>query len=104
MKGKEKMDERLNQMFGKMNQHEIISFSSISLSGVSIVIVVVMVIAAILCRKKYKIGNNSECAEEHEKRIHDLEVKMTNKMVESDRILLVKIIKGLEEVNNKITR
>ena len=83
-----------------MHQHKIISFTSISLSGASLVIVV---IAAILCKKKYKIGNNSECAEELEKRIHDLEVKMTNKMVESDRILLVKIIKGLEEVNNKIT-
>ena len=35
--------------------------------------------------------------------MHDLEVRMTTNMKESDRIQLDRIIKGLEEVNNKIT-
>lgn len=82
-----------------LNQHKIISFTSISLSGVSLVL---LVITAILY-KRCRVGKNSDIPEIFEKKMQDLEVRLTNNMKTSDRIQLDRIIEGLEEVNKKIT-
>jgi hypothetical protein len=46
---------------------------------------------------------NSDIPEIFEKKMQDLEVRLTNNMKTSDRIQLDRIIEGLEEVNKKIT-
>ena len=90
--------KKLDRDENALNQHEIMSISSISISGVTLALVV---ISAILY-KKFSSCRNPVTSKTYEDKIQELERRLTVNMKELDRQNLGEIIKCLEEVNKKI--
>ena len=96
--------KKLTRDENALNHHDIISVSSISVSGVTLALLVVSAILYKKCRRGNNSRNtNSEISKIYEDKIQELETRLTVNMKELDRKHLDKIIKGLEEVNSKIT-
>ena len=91
--------KKLERDANALNQHEIMSISSISVSVVTLALVVILVILY----KKCSSGKNPVTSKIYEDKIQELEQRLTANMRELDRRHLEKIISGLEEVNKKIT-
>ena len=90
--------KKLDRDENALNQHEIMSISSMSISGVTLALVV---ISAILY-KKCSSCRNPVTSKTYEDKIQELEKRLTVNMKELDRQNLREIIKCLEEVNKKI--
>ena len=90
--------KKLDRDENALNQHEIMSISSMSISGVTLALVV---ISAILY-KKCSSCRNPVTSKTYEDKIQELEKRLTVNMKELDRQNLGEIIKCLEEVNKKI--
>ena len=90
--------KRLDRDENALNHHDIMSISSMSLSGVTLALVV---ISAILY-KKCSSCRNPVTSKTYEDKIQELEKRLTVNMKELDRQNLGEIIKCLEEVNKKI--
>ena len=86
--------KKLDRDENALNQHEIMSISSMSLSGVT-------QYSAILY-KKCSSCRNPVTSKTYEDKIQELEKRLTVNMKELDRQNLREIIKCLEEVNKKI--
>ena len=90
--------KKLDRDENALNHHDIMSISSMSLSGVTLALVV---ISAILY-KKCSSCRNPVTSKTYEDKIQELEKRLTVNMKELDRQNLREIIKCLEEVNKKI--